>query len=352
MSFDEEISDIFSKLNFKAKLVGGCVRDFILYKKLVDDIDIATVLVPNDVIKLLENSYKVIPTGIDHGTVTVLSKSFKNRKYEITTLRSDLNTDGRHAKISFNTSYEQDSIRRDFTINALYLDLDGNIYDYQNGLLDLENKIVRFIGDSKTRINEDYLRILRFFRFSIRFDQFFEDDLKVCFEMKDFLLKISKERIFSEWEKILESPNFINHIEKINPILESLNFNTNIKLNKNFNELSFLAKCSLFFNESSHVCLSNVNKKYIKNLQTIKIDNQDDAIFWAKKISKEFVSDKMKLEDKFFEIIEIKPMPINALFLIQNGVLNIHLKETLEKLEKIWIKNKGEISTEELIKNI
>ena len=152
--------------NQNAKFVGGCVRDAVL-GKLAKDIDIATCFKPNEVMEVLQKAkIKTIPTGIKHGTITAL---YKNQTFEITTLRKDVTTDGRHAEVSFTDSWQEDAKRRDFTINALYLDTKGNIFDYFNGLEDLKSKKVIFIGDAKTRSEEDNLRILRYFRFFQRF---------------------------------------------------------------------------------------------------------------------------------------------------------------------------------------
>ena len=163
---DKVCMKIFSLLNEKedtARFVGGCVRDSIIGLK-TNDIDIATKLKPEDVVKILgSESIKVVPTGIDHGTVSVFSKDFN---FEITTLRSDISTDGRHAEVIFSDSWEEDSLRRDFTINSIYLKQNGEIYDPHNGIQHLKDRKIIFIGNPDERINEDYLRILRFFRFN------------------------------------------------------------------------------------------------------------------------------------------------------------------------------------------
>ncbi len=145
-----------------ARLVGGCVRDSVLGRDTTD-IDLATDLVPEMVIQALGSAgIKTIPTGIKHGTVTAVVAGIP---YEITTLRRDLECDGRHAAVAFTNSWMEDASRRDFTFNALYCDKSGKIYDYFSGMQDLENRTVVFIGDAEARINEDFLRILRVFRF-------------------------------------------------------------------------------------------------------------------------------------------------------------------------------------------
>ncbi len=149
------------------RIVGGAVRDTLLGLR-VSDVDVATILTPDEVIDRLEAArIKAIPTGLDHGTVTAVADA---RNYEITTLRRDVATDGRRAVVAFSTDWREDAARRDFTINALYADPEtGEIFDYFAGLSDLEAGIVRFIGDADDRIAEDYLRILRYFRFLARY---------------------------------------------------------------------------------------------------------------------------------------------------------------------------------------
>ena len=149
-----------------ARFVGGCVRDWVLGRP-ISDIDIAVDKPPETVMKALEAAdIKVVPTGLKHGTVTAIVKS---RPFEITTLRRDVETDGRHAIVAFTDDWREDASRRDFTFNALYADRAGTIYDYFDGQTDLKAGRVRFIGDPEQRIAEDRLRVLRFFRFHARF---------------------------------------------------------------------------------------------------------------------------------------------------------------------------------------
>ena len=208
----EEIKSIFSVLENKDKgnklmFVGGCVRK-LLKKELVNDIDIATNLSPDELKNILrENNINFIETGITHGTITVVINKIK---FEITTLRKDVSTDGRHANVEFISDWEEDAKRRDFTINAIYSNLKGEIYDPLGGLEDLENKIVKFIGDPNERIREDYLRILRYFRFYTQYNNH-QHDIKIVQAIKKGLngiRKISKERILDEFSKILNLKNF------------------------------------------------------------------------------------------------------------------------------------------------
>jgi len=208
----EEVKSIFSVLENQDKgnklmFVGGCVRK-LLKKGLVNDVDIATNLSPDELKNILrENNINFIETGITHGTITVVINKIK---FEITTLRKDVSTDGRHANVEFISDWEEDAKRRDFTINAIYSDLKGEIYDPLGGLKDLENKIVKFIGDPNERIREDYLRILRYFRFYTQYNNH-QHDIKIVQAIKKGLngiRKISKERIIDEFSKILNLKNF------------------------------------------------------------------------------------------------------------------------------------------------
>ncbi len=151
---------------YEARIVGGAVRNALL-GSLVRDIDIATTAEPAAVIAAVEaQGLKALPTGIEHGTVTVIAG---HHPYEVTTLRADVETDGRRAVVRFTTDWAADASRRDFTINALYCDKTGHVFDPLGGYEDLAARRVRFIGDARARIREDYLRILRFFRFSAEY---------------------------------------------------------------------------------------------------------------------------------------------------------------------------------------
>jgi len=203
----KEAEIIFSYLNIvgetsKVRFVGGCIRKALCGEQ-VDDIDLATSLEPNLVKqKLLKNGIKVIDTGIEHGTLTAI---LNRKKFEITTLRKDVKTDGRHADVEFTLSWEEDAARRDFTINAIYSDIEGRIFDPLNGRTDLKNKLIKFIGNPEERIQEDYLRILRYFRFFLQYSKNNHDE-KVLKSIKKNINGInilSKERIFDELKKIL-----------------------------------------------------------------------------------------------------------------------------------------------------
>ena len=189
-------------------VVGGSVRDALLNREITD-IDFATSLEPKSITEILDKeNIKFIDVGIDHGTVTAI---INERKFEITTFRNDIFTDGRHAQVSFSNSLEEDALRRDFTINAMYLDKSGNLIDPTDGKKDLENRIVRFIGNPDERIKEDYLRILRYFRFLALFGDISPDAevMKTIKANLDKLSVVSKERQWNELKSILSlnAPN-------------------------------------------------------------------------------------------------------------------------------------------------
>ncbi len=187
----------------EARYVGGAVRDGLLDLP-VSDIDIATRLLPETVMEKLKGAgVKVVPTGLAHGTVTAVTEG---GPVEVTTLRRDVATDGRHAEVAFSDDWKEDASRRDFTINALYADPDtGEVFDWFGGLADLKARRVRFIGDPLTRIAEDHLRILRFFRFHARFGEGPPDGpaLAACKERANDLMALSRERIAGEILKLL-----------------------------------------------------------------------------------------------------------------------------------------------------
>ncbi|MBT4696375.1 MAG: CCA tRNA nucleotidyltransferase [Alphaproteobacteria bacterium] len=203
----KKIMSLLNKEGDFARFVGGCVRDSLINIR-TNDIDIATKHKPENIIEILSsNSIKVIPTGFDHGTVSIFTDTFN---FEITTLRSDTETDGRHAKVSFTDSWEEDSKRRDFTINSIYLSPNGDIFDPNDGTLDLIKRNIVFIGDPRERIQEDYLRILRYFRFC---GYYGDEDmpssspaLKACEELSSKLVNLSPERVQSEFLRILIAP--------------------------------------------------------------------------------------------------------------------------------------------------
>ena len=212
---DKELKFVFQKLQegfpndkIVARFVGGCVRKY-LSNDEIDDIDIATTLSSEEIKERFNNTnFKVVDTGIKHGTITLVSQK---HKLEITTLRKDVETDGRHAEVEYIDDWKLDSERRDFTINAIYLDINGKIFDPQMGTVDLKNNNVKFIGDPRKRIEEDYLRIIRFIRFKIMYDSKVEATTNNAIKQNLIgIKKISKERILVELYKILALKRFVN----------------------------------------------------------------------------------------------------------------------------------------------
>lgn len=195
------------------RFVGGAVRDTLLGID-VTDVDLATALLPETVIDRLEAArIRALPTGIEHGTITAVAGG---KNYEITTLRRDVATDGRRAVVAFSTDWKEDAVRRDFTINALYADpATGEIFDYFGGLEDLDAGIIRFIGDADQRIAEDYLRVLRYFRFLARFGraQIDVEAIRACAAGAHGLTALSRERIAQELVKIMSLANPVKAVE-------------------------------------------------------------------------------------------------------------------------------------------
>ena len=204
----QTVCAMLTDAGYEAWFVGGCVRNALLDAP-VADYDLSTNAPPDVVTQLAEASgLKVIPTGIDHGTVTVLAE---NIPFEITTFRRDVATDGRRATVAFADTMAEDALRRDFTMNALYAGSDGKVVDPVGGLPDLQARRLRFIEDADQRIKEDYLRILRFFRFYAWYGNtdagIDPDGLAACAKNIEGLQQLSIERVTSEMFKLLSAPN-------------------------------------------------------------------------------------------------------------------------------------------------
>lgn len=202
----QRLFDALLKGGGEARFVGGCVRNALL-KTDAADIDIATTILPDEVAaRLAAAGIATVPTGIDHGTVTAI---VDHAPYEITTLRRDVTTDGRRATVAFTTDWAEDAGRRDFTFNALYATRDGAVIDLTGGVADLGARRVRFIGEAAQRIREDYLRILRFFRFHAWYGkgEMDREGLAACAELKDGIATLSGERIHDELLKLLAAPD-------------------------------------------------------------------------------------------------------------------------------------------------
>ncbi|MDR1561378.1 MAG: CCA tRNA nucleotidyltransferase [Holosporaceae bacterium] len=215
------ILDLIEKSEEEARIVGGAVRNFLLGVDIFD-VDIATTAVPEKIVNLFQkNGIHTTPIGIEHGTVLI---SYNGKSYEITTLREDVETFGRQAKVSFTKSFQTDSCRRDFTINAIYMDKNGKMFDYHSGIQDVSSRNIRFVGDARKRIMEDYLRILRYFRFTAYYGNYIpnEEYLEVINSLKKNMSILSSERIISELLKIFSVADSFKIIPMMREVLNEL----------------------------------------------------------------------------------------------------------------------------------
>jgi poly(A) polymerase len=371
-----------------AMFVGGCVRKFYSNED-IDDIDVATIFSPIEIKEKLKNSsFRIIDTGIEHGTLTVVKNNFK---IEITTLRQDVETDGRHAKIKYTEDWILDSERRDFTINSIYLDIRGKIFDPQSGLSDLKNKVVKFIGNPERRIEEDYLRIIRFIRFSIQynFDNIENKTIDAIKLNLNNIKKISKERVFSELLKILKLNNFnflLSNKElyeifiKIFPELKYLERLEKLSYFPSTNylkrDLNFILAILLIDQSDNHeyFCfkyktsnrikgeLLSISKNYIrfkneknfldrelkKNLYHLKKENLIKLLYLVfcseEKFSLKLFSKKLEEISK----ISIPNFPYDGQFLIQQGLIDGNkIGTALNELKKTWVNNNFYLEKEE-----
>jgi len=217
ISIDTEVDKLFNAINSysdesELRYVGGCIRK-IINKEKVDDIDLATNLTPADVSQALKkNNINFYETGIEHGTITAV---INNQKFEITSLRKDVVTDGRHAKIEFSKDWKEDASRRDFSINSIYSDKEGNLFDPYEGRKDILAGKIKFIGEAEKRIKEDYLRIIRYVRFFLKYSKN-KHDPRILKKIKinlEGIKNLSSERLLDELRKIIRS-NGLEHISK------------------------------------------------------------------------------------------------------------------------------------------
>ena len=368
-----------------AMFVGGCVRNHLQSKK-IEDIDIATILTPDEVKKKLEHSkFKIIDTGVEHGSVTVV---IENKKFELTTLRKDIRTDGRHAEIETIDNWKEDSNRRDFTINAIYLNKKGKIFDPQQGINDLNNKVIKFIGDPQTRIEEDFLRIIRFLRFSIQYNSSVEQTTVKAIKLQlNGIKNLSKERVLSELQKILKLENFfklINNKELLEifclvfPEFKKIDRLKNFSLIKNQIENSEILLLAILLVDlkSNHEYFSHkykVSKKTHENLYLLGNkfrDSKLDKEFFKKKLKNNLYEiglknlkilfclnllDKKKITSKeinFFQVIEkilIPKFPFDGKFLIKKGIQEgKKIGKILKEAERFWVQNDFNLSSEDI----
>ncbi len=390
--FSKENKKIISILNSTnlethTQFVGGCVRKAI-ERKLTTDIDLATVYKPEEVKKiLLKNNYKVLDLAIKYGSITTFSKNYK---YEITSLRKDIKPDGRHTEIQLTNNWLEDSLRRDFTINAIYCDKFGKIFDPVSGIKDLKNKKINFIGSPDLRIKEDYLRILRFIRFSLEYNSNIKDHniMRIINKNLRFLKFISQERLFIELKKILELKSLFtinnkNYFKKIISQVYKIKFFErlnrvrilNKKLGLKFNYLQLLSILLVGYDKkyihfSKEFRLSNKDKDYLnfiyeqfkllknKAYSYQKIRHQ--IYFYKKDLTLDFlnfifcVNKEINLKTLikyrlFIKKFKVPRFPISGDFLIKKGFKQgKKLGKKLEFLKNYWIKNNFKLNLRDI----
>jgi poly(A) polymerase len=367
----------------EARVAGGAVRNTLM-KLPPGDIDIATTLAPEAVTKVFSSKgYLVIPTGLKHGTVTV---KVNEHLFEVTTLRKDLATDGRHAQVAFTSDWEADAARRDFTMNAMYLAETGMLYDYHGGYLDVQRGMIRFVGKPEQRIREDHLRILRFFRFHAIYasGRMNRAALDACMSFRKLLRKLSSERIRSEMFKLLEAPGAVPVLKVMakSGILQIVFPAPTFRRDYDWKTLSelphdALLRLSLFVADVSAaqnaLRLSNKEAERISSIQdapsvTPKLSLRErrsmiyligadifrDAVHLSRAKSETLQEEKGWISLLRFAAKWQKPrFPLSGRDLIQRGIEpGPRTGELLRKLEDWWIASDFKESPEELLKRI
>jgi poly(A) polymerase len=372
-----------------AMFVGGCVRKF-LTNENIDDIDIASIFSPEELKeKLKDSEFKIIETGVEHGSVIVILNS---SKFEITTLRQDVKTDGRHAEVSFIDNWNVDSSRRDFTINAIYMDKNGKIFDPQNGREDLKDNKVKFIGDPSTRIEEDYLRIIRFLRFSIYYNNK-QSEPKIIEAVKlnlNGIKNLSKERILNELYKIFKLKNinillenkeiknifliafpefkYLDRLEKFlllrtNTLFESPEIIFSILLvdekdnyeyfchkykvsNKLRKDLNFFSVNYIKFKEEKNY----LKKDLKKNFYRLGKNNIKKLLMFIYCVDSKFSTKLLNNLVEDVDKMNIPEFPFNGQYLIDQGLLDGRkIGYALKELEREWVQKDFNLKTSEII---
>jgi tRNA nucleotidyltransferase/poly(A) polymerase len=319
---ETEIDKIFTAIssfseNSEIRFVGGCVRK-IINKENTSDIDLAVNLTPKDVCELLnKKNIKFYESGIEHGTITAI---INNNKFEITSLRKDVDTDGRHAKVEFSDNWKEDALRRDFTINSIYSDKEGNLFDPFNGKKDLENGKVVFIGEAEKRIKEDYLRVLRYIRFFLNYSKHRHNPqiIKIIKKNLSGVTKISPERLLDEFKKLVRSDGFLK-LPKDRDCLEIINLIfPQLKNIKNFNNLNNFSKKNIL----------NVDFIFLISLMVIDGTDNVDYFIYKFKISKKDQKRLLFLNKFYSQKITTKTFSINNL----NKILYFNGREALKDI--------------------
>ena len=375
----------------EVRYVGGCIRK-VINKEVVDDIDLVTNLKPNEICEALKNKdINFYETGIEHGTVTAVIDEYK---YEITSLRKDVKTDGRHAKVEFSLDWKEDAARRDFSINSIYSDARGNLFDPNNGKKDLEEGLIHFIGDAESRIKEDYLRILRYVRFFLNYSNHKHkpEIIKIIKRNIGGISKLSSERLIDEFKKLTKSHGFVKLfqdndsleiIEIIFPQLKNLakfkKLNTHAR--DNLFKIDFIFLLSLMIvdgtdNTDYFLYKFNISKKDQKRLKLIDFfykektnlknftEKNFNKIFYfnGKQAVIDIINFKLftsnKVEKKLIKLIEvykdkvIPTMPIgaNTLMAKYNIPEGKILGNKLKMIEEAWVENGFTISEKNIQK--
>ena len=394
LSITTPVKKIFEAINShtsesEIRYVGGCLRK-ILNNEKVDDIDLATNLNPIEVAEILKkNKINFYESGIEHGTITAI---LDDHKFEITSLREDIFTDGRHAKVKFSKDWKKDAARRDFTINSIYADLDGNIFDPHNGKKDIEMGQVNFIGNPEKRIKEDYLRILRYLRFFLNYSKqtHKEEIIKTIKINISGISIISKERLLDELKKLLKS----NHLEKLSkdkfsielillifPELKNIKSVVNsIKVKKEFFVgLDFIFILFLmiidgtdnleYFLYKYNISKKNQKRAYAINnfydekegIKTLNEANLNKVLYYDGKqavldiLNFKIIKSK-KLDKKMLSLLELyknkitPSLPIGADLLMTryNIPEGKQLGSMLKSIEEEWVRNNFEISEKQI----
>ena len=382
-------------LESEIRYVGGCIRK-IIKKEEVEDIDLATNLQPEQVCEILQNKkIKFFETGLEHGTISAIIDNFK---FEITSLREDIFTDGRHAKVKFSQNWKEDALRRDFTINSIYSDKDGNLFDPFNGKSDLEKGLIKFIGDVNQRINEDYLRILRYLRFFLNYSKHTHnpDVIRKIRMNLDGVSNLSKDRLLDELQKfckieILEKLSkdkiSLEIILSIFPELKNINIFSKLSLDKKriLDKSDFIFLLSLMIIDNTDNTdyflykynISKINRKRIENIKNFFNEKINTNSFSEKNLNKIFyyhgrqavldilnlkIIKTQKLDQsalnmlETFETKDIPVMPIGARNLMTKYKIpeGKQLGSKLKIIEEKWVNNNfriSDIQVEQIIKN-